>query len=440
MKHHDPKRQFAVDVVRRLHDAGFQALWAGGCVRDFLLGREPGDYDVATDARPEEVRKLFGYRKTHPVGVSFGVVLVVGSPEKGNIEVATFRTEGEYLDGRRPEKVVYSTPEEDAQRRDFTINGMFYDPLEHHVLDYVGGEHDLGECVIRAIGNPHERMTEDKLRMLRAVRFSATLDFRLDDATRDAVRDMSHEIQVVSAERITQEMKRMLLDPHRVRALELCRETGLMKWVLPELTDILPACSDPEELPTQEAPHGEWGVILKAMQHLSDPSFELSMAILLHHFEADNPGHTAQTCRRFKLSNLEADAICWLVENQTALDEAAKLSLADLKRLMVHPLIDDLIAMVRALKLSRNEDLDQVAFCEDFLEATPAEELAPPPLVDGNDVMGWQVPGGPNVKFILDTVRTAQLNNEIRSKDDAHRLIESLIAAEPSLLQDDRKS
>ena len=237
----DRQREFAVDVVRRLQEAGFRALWNGGCVRDFLMGRVPKDYDVATDARPDAVRSLFGHRRTLAVGASFGVIIVLGPKQAGNVEVATFRTEGPYLDGRRPEHVDFASPEEDAQRRDFTINGMFYDPISEQVHDYVGGEKDLAAGVVRAIGRPADRMAEDKLRMLRAVRFAATLDFQLDAATADAVRAMAPEIHVVSAERIAQELKKMLVDPHRRRAIELAHETNLLLEILPELKPVFDA-------------------------------------------------------------------------------------------------------------------------------------------------------------------------------------------------------
>ena len=238
-----PAREFAVEIVRKLRAAGHTALLAGGCVRDLLLGREPKDFDVATTARPEQVRDLFGHRRTLAVGASFGVIVVVpprGS-EAGQVEVATFRTEGPYQDGRRPESVAFCTPEEDAQRRDFTINGMFYDPVEARVLDFVGGEADLAARVLRAIGDPHARMREDKLRMLRAVRFAATLDFMLDEVTAAAVREMAHEIVVVSHERIAQELRRMLVDTHRRRAVELCDSVGLLSVILPEVAIRLPS-------------------------------------------------------------------------------------------------------------------------------------------------------------------------------------------------------
>ncbi|MCL6504373.1 MAG: PAS domain-containing protein [Pirellulales bacterium] len=226
------QRRFALDIVRRLRAAGFQALWAGGCVRDELLGRHPKDYDVATDARPEQIRQLF--RRTVDVGAAFGVVVVVGPRHAGQIEVATFRRDSPYSDGRHPDHVTYSSAEEDARRRDFTINGLFYDPVEGRVIDYVGGQEDLHRRIVRAIGDPHERFLEDRLRMLRAVRFAACLDFALDTATRDAIIELAPRIVDVSAERISQEMRLILTSAQRVRACQELYAVSLLRAILPE--------------------------------------------------------------------------------------------------------------------------------------------------------------------------------------------------------------
>ena len=232
----DPRREFAVAIVHTLREAGYDALWAGGCVRDQLLGVIPKDYDVASTATPDQVISLFGRRKTIPVGASFGVVVVLGPTKAaGQIEVATFRSDGKYLDGRRPESVTFCRPEEDAQRRDFTINGMFFDPIANEVIDYVGGKDDLATGVIRAIGDPVARFTEDKLRLLRAVRFAATFQFRLEDRTADAVRQLHHELHQVSIERVAQELRRMLAHPTRAVSVRLLIETGLLAEVLPEI-------------------------------------------------------------------------------------------------------------------------------------------------------------------------------------------------------------
>jgi poly(A) polymerase len=218
------EREFATDVVRRLRAAGHTALWAGGCVRDQLLGIEPHDYDVATDATPEQVQVLF--RRTVAVGVSFGVVEVLG-PRPHKVQVATFRSDGSYSDGRHPDAVVFSTPEEDARRRDFTVNGMFFDPLDRKVIDYVGGQEDLRHGVLRAIGDPAQRFAEDKLRLLRAVRFATRFSLTLDPATAHAIRAMAGEITVVSAERVAEELRKLLTDPRRADGMRLMDEVGL---------------------------------------------------------------------------------------------------------------------------------------------------------------------------------------------------------------------
>src|SRR3954462_13574945 len=217
----DPTRQraFALEIAQKLRSGGFEALWAGGCVRDELLGLTPKDYDVATSATPEQIRDLFGHRRTLPIGAAFGVITVLGPRTAGQIEVATFRTDAAYSDGRHPDSVSFTTAEHDAQRRDFTINGLFYDPIANQVVDYVGGQQDLQQRTIRAIGEPRSRIGEDKLRMLRAVRFAATFNFEIDPPTFVAIQQLAAEINTVSAERIGMEIRRMLLDSNRATAL-----------------------------------------------------------------------------------------------------------------------------------------------------------------------------------------------------------------------------
>ena len=232
--HSDKQRRFALEVVEKLRGEGFIAYWAGGCVRDQFLGRTPGDYDVATNAKPDEIRRVFSHRRTLAIGAAYGVIAVLGPPAAGQVEVTTFRSDADYRDGRHPERVVFSSPEEDAQRRDFTINGMFYDPTAEQVIDYVGGKDDIERRIIRAIGEPKARIAEDKLRMLRGVRFAARFDFELDPATAAAIREMATELTVVSAERIAAEMEAMLLDKHRSRAMRLLMETGLLEEIQEE--------------------------------------------------------------------------------------------------------------------------------------------------------------------------------------------------------------
>lgn len=407
----DPKRDFAVEVVQRLHDEGFRALWAGGCVRDFLMGRVPKDYDVATDARPDTVRRLFGLRRTLAVGASFGVIVVVGSQKSGNVEVATFRTDGPYVKGRRPGHVVFSTPEEDAQRRDFTINGMFYDPIAEKVYDYVGGEKDLAAGILRAIGNPANRMSEDKLRMLRAVRFTATLEFALEAATADAVRAQAREIRVVSAERITQELRKMLVDSHRRRATELARQLGLLAEILPELAPALsPGLSDKAS--------SEWTHALSRLQLLNEPDFELATAALLLTLpDAGTAAHAI--CKRLRMSNEEIETIGWLLQHVAEILASQTKSLAQLKRLLAHPSALDLLELARVDALARDGDLSPVMHCEELLRQTPHERLDPPPLLSGGDLIALGLEPGKLFRQILDAVRDAQLNEEISTKDEA---------------------
>ena len=417
----DPKREFAVEVVRRLKEEGFQALWAGGCVRDILLGREPKDYDVATDARPEDVQKLFGHRRTLAVGASFGVILLQGSQQAGNIEVATFRTDGEYLDGRRPMHVEFCTAEEDAQRRDFTINGMFYDPAEKQVLDYVEGEKDLGAGIVRAIGDPHDRVREDKLRMLRAVRFTASLEFELEKFTADAVREMAEEIHVVSAERITQELKQMLLDPHRMRAMRLAVELRLLPLILPEL----------------ETSSTRWETTLHMLQLLQNPEFPLAFAVLIHALQTAEErtpmtiAETARTiCKRMRFSNHETEHVCWLLAHQDDLADAPNLQLAELKRLMAASHIENLIELGRVERLANNTPMGPVMFCEEYIRNTPTAIINPPPLISGDDLIALGLQPGSQFRDLLETIRDAQLNEAIFTRQEAHELLNRLLAEE----------
>ncbi|MFP6763286.1 MAG: CCA tRNA nucleotidyltransferase [Planctomycetaceae bacterium] len=334
----DPRRSFAEQVVRQLLDAGYIALWAGGCVRDLLLERSPRDYDVATNARPEQVREVFGQRRTLAVGESFGVICVLGpSKAAGQVEVATFRNDGQYIDGRRPQSIEFSSPEEDAQRRDFTINGMFYHPVDQKVLDYVGGQADLKRRVIRAIGHPQDRMREDKLRMLRGVRFAATFEFEMDQQTAAAIESMSAELAAVSAERITHELRRMLTHWNRATAIRLCRTLKLLPGVLPELHTIAEQESD-------------WEQLENGLQRLGETRFPVSLALILGAvFDAEGAASGSQAVaavrkagRRLRLSNEEIRDVSWLVANRHGLDDAPRISLARLKRTLNAPLCADL--------------------------------------------------------------------------------------------------
>src|SRR3954469_11160504 len=266
MPHANRQREFALEIAQKLRAAGFESLWAGGCVRDELLGLTPKDYDVATSATPDQIRDLFGHRRTLPIGAAFGVVTVLGPRAAGQIEVATFRTDAAYSDGRHPDSVSFTTAEHDAQRRDFTINGLFYDPIAKKVVDYVNGQEDLQRRTIRAIGDPRLRLSEDKLRMLRAVRFAAAFNFQIEPETLHAIQEMAPQITTVSPERVGAELRRMLLDPNRATALELVRQTNLLPHVLRALAKL----SDEQFIETKR--------LLHALKH---PSLATAFAALL---------------------------------------------------------------------------------------------------------------------------------------------------------------
>lgn len=405
-----PQADFARDVVRRLRDAGFEALWAGGCVRDLVLGLSPKDYDVATTATPEQVRELFGNRRTIPVGLSFGVVLVLGPKGAGQIEVATFRREGEYLDGRRPERVEYCTPEEDAHRRDFTINGMFYDPLAETVLDYVGGREDLARGVIRCIGNPLDRFHEDKLRMLRAVRFTARFGFTLDEATAAAIRDHASGLLIVSVERITQELRQMWAHPQRRRGVELTIELGLWRIILPELPLELPADAETE-------------LTLGVIQEIRPPSADLVLSVLCR---ALPPDDVHALCRKLRVSNEQRERVAWLVEHQDALRNPERLALSRLKPLLASPHAELLLEWTRARQQVREGTTSDFEFCDRYRRETPADRIDPPPLLSGDDLVRAGMNPGKEFKRLLDEIRTAQLEETIHSREQALEMIARL--------------
>lgn len=441
-------RQFAADVVRRLQGSGFRALWAGGCVRDELLGLTPNDYDVATDARPEQVQGLF--RRTVAVGAAFGVVEVIGprgaDGEHVTVEVATFRSDGAYSDGRRPDAVTFSSPQEDAARRDFTINGMFFDPVAGELHDFVGGRADLDAKVLRAIGDPSARFAEDKLRVLRAVRIAARFGLSVDPATLAAARRTAPEITVVSAERIAEELRKLLAHPSRGRGVRLLREFDLIGPVVPELLGSFDVPQGPPSAPTGTL----WEHTVRVVELLDDrASFPLAFGALLHDIgkprtfartpdkytfhrhEQEGARIAEKIADRLKLSNAEKARIAWLVEKHQYLADAPTMRLSRLKPILVHPGIADLLALHRADALASGKSLEHVEFCERLLRETPPEELNPPPAVTGDDLKAAGLTPGPDFKRLLDAVREAQLEGRVRSKDEGLALVERLRASGP---------
>jgi len=422
----DKQRKFAVDVVSTLRSHGYEAYWAGGCVRDRLLGRLPKDYDVATTARPDEIREVFTRKRTVPIGAQFGVITVIGPKPAGQIEVATFREDMNYSDGRRPDAVAFSTPEADAHRRDFTINGLFYDPLEDRVIDYVGGVDDLGRGVVRAIGEPRARFEEDKLRLLRAVRFTATFDFALDVPTREAIERMASQIGVVSVERIADEMRRMLTHDSRAKAVDLLHDLDLLPQILPELN----AAND-GDANTATGMRGDaaWLAALATLNLLSEPSFPLALAALLVPFVEATA--VRKLAARWKLSNQETRSLCWLAEQQTALSGAEQMPWSRLQPLLVHDGASDLIALHAVLGEVPTADRPvasraDLARCREIL-ARPATELNPAPLVTGDDLIVLGIPRGKAYQRLLQAVRDAQLDGKIQTKPEALELVKRLL-------------
>ncbi|MCZ2343172.1 MAG: CCA tRNA nucleotidyltransferase [Bacteroidales bacterium] len=445
------EREFAIEVVARLQKAGHQAFWAGGCVRDELLGLPPADYDIATNAHPERVQELF--KRSHGFGASFGVVEVLGPRGPDGVwlkvQVATFRSDGTYSDGRRPDHVVFSSPEEDAARRDFTINGLFYDPVAEQLFDFVGGKADIDARILRAIGDPSQRFAEDKLRILRAVRMAARFQLQLDPDTFAAARRMVEQVAVVSSERIAEELRKILVHHHRVAGLQLIREFGLLEPILPELVCMI---GIPQGLPT--APTGDlWDHTLRVIAELRgslwpEPaavSFPLAFATLLH--DIGKPGTFARTpdrytfhhhehlggriaasiCKRLRLSNAESDRIVWLVQHHQYLADAPIMRLSRLKPILIHPGIGELLALHRADALATGKSTDHVTFCEKLLEESRPEDLNPAPLFTGDDLRKMGLPPSPEYKRLLDAAREAQLEGTIRTHAQAAELIRHLL-------------
>jgi poly(A) polymerase len=438
-------REFAIDVVRRLQNAGFTAVWAGGCVRDELLGLQPLDYDVATNAEPKDLRPLFPRR--NEIGAHFGVVQVIGPRgDDGKwltIEVATFRLDGPYGDGGRcPDWVRFCNPLEDAKRRDFTINGMFYDPIKGELIDYVGGRADLEARILRAIGNPEHRFAEDKLRILRAVRMATRFDLAIDPDTLTAAQQMAPQITVVSAERIADELRKLLTHRNRARGLRLLRSFGLIEPILPEL---LPSFNLPQGRP--EAPSGTlWDHTVRVVEELGETaSFTLAFGAILHDVakpvvwarEGDRytfHGHEHVGKRmaegiadRLRLSNAEKQRIAWLVEKHMYLADAPVMRLSKLKAILVHPGIAELLALHRADAIASGRSLQHVEFCERLLRELPPEELNPPAAVTGDDLIALGLKPGGEFKRLLTAVREAQLEGRVRSKEQGLELVRELL-------------
>lgn len=420
------QRGFAIDVVQQLRRAGYQAYWAGGCVRDLLLGRDPKDYDVATSATPPQVRDVFTRRKTLAIGESFGVISVLGPPGCGPIEVATFRQDAQYSDGRHPDRVIFSSVEEDARRRDFTINGMYFDPIAEEVLDLVDGQRDLSARIVRAIGDPAQRFAEDKLRMLRAIRFAVMLDFSIDRDTMDAVRRHCSDIRLVSEERISAEIKRMLMHPRRAQALPLLHTSGLLHSILPELQALQPDCgatgieapwTRTQQILERLPPDGQFIVSWAALWRESAPILEQAASTSI------------EVGRRLKLANREIDLTAWLIRHEARIRTAPQQRWSSVQPLLIHEGADELLCLADAVADVTGIGQADVAWCQQQRQL-PADELNPAPLITGDDLLREEIPTGPHYRTILDSVRAAQLERRIGTREEAIELARSLYRAE----------
>lgn len=422
-------RAQAISIVQRLRAEGYESYFAGGCVRDMLLGNEPQDYDIATNARPEDIQRLFPV--TVPVGAQFGVILVVidGAP----FEVASFRHDGPYLDGRRPSAVRFGTLEEDIQRRDFTINGMVYDPLADRVIDRVGGQDDLRRGLVRAIGDPRARFEEDRLRMIRALRFAASLGFEIDAPTFAAIQKLAPSIAVISWERIGDEITRILTEGGAQRGFELLDRSGLLGIVLPEIVAMKGIAQSPDYHPEGDV----FTHTLLLLSHLHSPTETLAYGCLLH--DVAKPrcsrrdgdritfyGHTEQGAemaeailKRLKRGRAVWERVGYLVRNHLRQVQAPQMRLSTLKRFLREDGIEELLELARIDALSSNGDLSYYRFCQERRGALKQEEIRPEPLVRGGDLIELGFKPGPQFKDILRQVEDAQLGGELHSRDEA---------------------
>lgn len=393
-------------------------------MRDQLLGQRPKDYDVATNAAPAEIQTVFGPRRTRAVGQAFGVITVLGPREAGQVEVATFRRDAAYSDGRHPDSVSFGSAEEDALRRDFTINGMFFDPLEGHVIDYVGGQADLERRLVRAIGDPLARIAEDKLRMLRAIRFTAVLGFHLDAATLAAVQRQAHEIVIVSAERVAAELQLMLVHRQRRRALELLQEADLLEVIVPEYRGL---ALDGVGVPTDSP----WGRTLAVLERLQTPTFGMALAALLREFvhpTGEIVPEVERICDRLRLANTDRVGAELLLAHEREVRSASCLPWPQLQRLLIQPRIAELLAYGQAVAEVLDGHTAEIDYCRQKLQL-PLELLDPAPLLTGDDLKTHGFRPGPLFRDVLQAVRDAQLEQRVRTPAEALELAATVYAS-----------
>lgn len=422
----------AREIVRRLGENNFSALFAGGCVRDMVMGIEPKDYDIATDARPGDVMSIF--KRTIPVGEKFGVVLVIMGGKE--YEVATFRTDFGYVDGRHPGEVRFCSEAEDAKRRDFTINGMFYDPKRDKIIDYIGGRDDLKKGVIRAIGDPHKRIEEDKLRIMRGLRFAVRFDFKIEPETKKAIKELAPKITQVSIERIRDEFLKILTEGRAAAGIKLMLDLGLMDYVLPEI----PLMIGVEQPPNF---HPEGDVMTHTMimlENMVNPTPRFALAVLLH--DVGKPKtfkirerirfdrHTtvganmAKTiCKRLKIPVKDMDVITEIIKEHLKFKDIKKMRESRLKRFLRGDNFDEHLELHRLDCLASHGDLGSWEFCREKLEEFSKEDMRPEPLFRGRDLIEMGLTPGPIFKEILSYVEDAQLEGRIKTREEACGLV-----------------
>jgi poly(A) polymerase len=432
----------ALEIVRRLQTEAFAAFWVGGCVRDFLLGREPQDFDIATDAKPEQVEKLFG--KTIPLGKKFGVIIVVEGSRQ--FQVATFRAEADYQDGRRPEKIVFANAEADALRRDFTVNGLFYDPLTKKIHDWVGGEKDLHAKIIRTIGKPEERFGEDHLRLLRAVRFAAQLNFEIEPKTFAAIKSFAPKIKLISAERVRDELLKLFRPPHASRGLVLLRDTGLLEHILPELAATV-ACDQSPDFHPEGSVFNHICLMLEKMPAVASES--LPWAVVLHdiakpvtaeravatgkiHFyghEKVGADMAEQILKRLKFSNKQIEEIVVCVRHHMQFKDVKQMRKATLRRLLMRDTFPLELELHRLDGLGSNGDLKHYNFLIEQAAELERQPTIRPPLLTGDDLIVLGVKPGKELGALLSEIRELQLADELKTPLEARAWVKKKLAA-----------
>lgn len=421
-------KESATNIVKSLKEHGFEAYLVGGCVRDLIMNLPPKDFDIATSAKPEEIIKLFS--KTIEIGKAFGVITVIENNH--NFEVATFRSEGPYSDGRRPDNISFTNAKEDVLRRDFTINGLLYDPEQNRVIDYIDGQKDINKKIIRTIGDPDKRFDEDKLRMLRAIKFASRFKYKIDSSTWNAIKKHAEEIKKISAERTRQELIGILTEGNARVGFELLNESGLLKEILPEVEKLQGV-----EQPPEFHPEGDvWIHTMMMLEMLENPSQELAWAVLLHDVGKPDTftikerirfdGHdklgaemAENILKRLKCSNETIERVKSLIEQHLRFKDAPNMRTSKLKRFLRQEHFDEHLELHRLDCSSSHRNLELYEFCKQKLQEIPPEVIKPTRLITGKDLIDLGFRPGPEFSKILTEIETEQLEGNLQTKEEA---------------------